>query len=216
MSFEEEGANDRGEHKYEEGPLSKGNMKCTDVGWLIAYCVFQLGGLLIFYQAYIHGDVARLMRATDYNGDVCGKNGTAMEARPLGYYPRLPEDVLVALGDGSCVVDELTGELGDCSVGLYTICVAKCPKMGDIVCDYDVEPQVLSPKSASLERKTDAALRRKCWTVPIAQEEKFNRCVPALDQQASSVSYRCCYDRVTTAQWEPGRAAPDGPCPGAI
>ncbi len=137
-----------------------------------------------------------------------------MESRPFGYYPRLAEDMLVALGDGRCAVDEVTGDLSKCDVGLYTICVAKCPNMGDIVCNYDVEPSVLSPRTASLERKRDAALRQQCWVVPIAQEEKFNRCVPATDQNANSVAYQCCYDKVTTSQWDPGRSAPWGACPG--
>ena len=96
----------------------------------------------------------------------------------------------------------MTGDLSECGVGLYTICVAKCPKM-EYVCNYDVEPHVLSPQRASLERKKDAALRQQCWVVPIAQEEQFNRCVRQRTN-ANSVSYQCCYDKVTTSQWDPG------------
>lgn len=46
MSFEEEERPGTGGGRdYEEGPLSKGNMKCTDTPWLVFYLLFKLGAV---------------------------------------------------------------------------------------------------------------------------------------------------------------------------
>ena len=47
MSFEDEGLRPGAGvgRDYEEGPLSKGNMKCTDTLWLIFFLMFKLGSV---------------------------------------------------------------------------------------------------------------------------------------------------------------------------
>ena len=47
MSFEEESERPGTGvgRDYEEGPLSKGNMKCTDTPWLVFYLLFKLGAV---------------------------------------------------------------------------------------------------------------------------------------------------------------------------
>ena len=88
--------------KYEEGPLSKGNTKCTDTFFLVLFIVYWLGMFGVFYVAFKFGDAERLLYATDYNGDTCGQANLA--DKKLGFYPRLAEDALSALQKASnCV-----------------------------------------------------------------------------------------------------------------
>jgi hypothetical protein len=194
-------------YDYTEGPLSLGNKKCTDLFFLLVFVLFKIVSLIIFYEAYKHGAVQRLLRPTDYQGNVCGSNGTSMADKPLAYYPRLAEDMRAATSsgtEGNCVEDPDTGELGDCRVHLYTICVARCPAPGEIVCRYgeiSKDNTIVSADKATEGIKTLAIRREKCWVTPMTQQVKFNRCIPAMDEVETIKTYQCCYSDTVTSHW---------------
>lgn len=172
------------ELNYEEGPLAKGNDKCTDCSCLVAFVLFWMGNFVVFSVAYSYGDAERLFYATDYQGNTCGQG--AFADLPLGFYPRLPEDALAALQSAqTCAQDVQTGELGSCDTSLYTVCVASCPVAGQIVCNYDMQG------SSEAAKELAVALRNGCWRNPIETQEVMKRCVPALDQYKSSTLYEC-------------------------
>lgn len=209
-----------GKYDYTEGPLSVGNQVCKDVPFCIFFIIFKIFSLVIFYEAYQKGDVHRLMMPTDYNGDVCGQNGSAVANKPLGYFPRLPEDMLVALSEAdNCLADAATGAIGHCKVRLYAVCVASCPMAGDIVCNYDVQPAVPAGAVAVAAREVQAAARQVCWSTPIDQTVKFNRCLPTTDQRMTARTYQCCYGKAIVSQWnktgygvDNGGRCPNGCC----
>jgi hypothetical protein len=199
-------------HDYTEGPLSKGNMKCTDLPCLVLFNLFWIANAFVFYEAYKHGDVDRLVQATDYNADVCGKKGGPMADKPFGYYPRLAEDMLVALGEANnCAQDAISGELGECDVSLYTICVETCPNQGDIVCNYKESSDIIPVGKATKLQKIAASLRQACWATPIAQKTVFNRCAPVTDQRSDLTTHHCCYDKAARSKWQ---KSDDDRCPG--
>jgi hypothetical protein len=172
------------EWQYEEGPLAKGNSKCTDSFFCILFFLAWMANFVVFYIAYTYGDAERLFFATDYEGNTCGQ--VDKKDTPLGFYPRLPEDALAAMQTANnCVENAQTGDVGSCSVTLYTVCVAKCPTAGQIVCDYDQQGDSEDSKVLS------ATLRNGCWKSPIATDEIFHRCVPAFDQYSVTTDYEC-------------------------
>ena len=149
--------------------------------------VFLLGEALVVYVGYANGDFDRLLNPTDYWGSTCGKLNTTggnFSAKVYGHYPRIAEDVQLALSNAeACAEDAATGTLGDdCIVELYTVCVASCPRAGDIVCNYEKEKEIadLDTIDAATLRDYYANQRDGCWTAPLDTEETFKRCIPQI------------------------------------
>ena len=176
-----------------EGPLSRQNRVCKDAHCCVLFILVWLVNAGVFYLALSKGDVYRLMYAEDYAKHTCGREN--MTARPLGYYPRLAEDVLYALQDSSkCVADASTGSLSSCTVNLYALCVAECPAAGQIVCDNEREAELAAlgdAAAAESQREKFAVKRDRCWRTPIAQVETFHRCVPDTGQVSVTTTYEC-------------------------
>ncbi|KAF1330104.1 Choline transporter-like protein, partial [Globisporangium splendens] len=72
------------------------------------------------------GKPLSLVYGKEYNGDVCGDGN--LTDRQLTAYPRLDQDLLVALTAG---VNDIT------TVQFFGVCVASCPMAGTTTCTYD-------------------------------------------------------------------------------
>ena len=173
--------------QYEEGPLQSTNRRCTDTLFCMLFFGCWIVNFVVFGVAYGYGDINRLVMATDYEGNTCGEDGRG----GLGFYPRLTDDVIVAMQSAdSCIADATTGQLGDCEVTLFTVCVDACPAAGDIVCDY----QRAAEEGLTAAKKQEyAAVGDGCWVTPMAQQDPpvVNRCVPAIDQISSETTWEC-------------------------
>eukprot|EP01052_Picozoa_sp_SAG31_P024401 SAG31_NODE_2073_length_6513_cov_9.289055_1_plen_147_part_00 len=71
------------------GPLSEKSKTCSDAHCLVLFVVVWAINFGIFALALQRGDVYRLLYATDYQDNTCGRD--AMAAKPWGFYPRLAE-----------------------------------------------------------------------------------------------------------------------------
>lgn len=142
-------------------PFSK--RKCTDCLCLVIFILFLCGWFGLLAVGIMYGKPEVLYRATDYNGNICGEyvatgntfkdgkappfndkekdsdgaeftDATTIAKTKYGAMPRLVDDILAA---------SLQAASGDFSLpNITTVCVEKCPSIGDIICKYDLIEKV--------------------------------------------------------------------------
>jgi len=159
-------------------------------------------------------DVAGLFRPIDYEGSACGYTGSVL-SKPKMVYPKLAEDLAAAYQDGaemlsnlqSASLEDVSTSCGDddncdvdLSMGLYGICVASCPEVGDIVCTYAVEAALATETTevAQQQRIDRADDRDSCWFIDVPLEDKFDRCV-FYDLGEVATDFVCVEANFTTA-----------------
>ena len=180
----------------------------------IAYWFFMLA---IAVVAFAYGDGRRLIFATDYRGNTCGRNGLGASV----YYPQ------------EFLYNELysmapTKEVSVNDINMAGICVSACPEVGDFVCKYDAQQNLSTMFSTQAEidgyltscleasqadnqgvlnlfgmrsRNISNLCQRflqDCWFVVEPQVNVFFRCVanPLLSQYTS---YSCAYPKYQDA-----------------
>ena len=97
--------------------------KCRDILCTLIFIVFCLGMIIVAAVGVQNGDPLRLVYATDYKGSTCGDG----KLGSIAYFPRMNQDLLDASREGTAPLD----------TKFYTICVEKCPAVGELVCNYD-------------------------------------------------------------------------------
>ena len=125
----------------------------------------------------------RLVHGTDYRGRVCGVDAGVRD-RKLTAYPRPGDDDLV---------NAALAKQGARHSSFYGICVDRCPRFRDVVCNDGVaESQAFLrrcmdvwPRPAGCENVTQS-----CWSTPVDTEAVFFRCLP-LHQVEAQAQSRC-------------------------
>jgi len=147
--------------------------KCRDVICIAIFAVFWFGMFIVALLATSSGDPYRLLYGSDYEGDACG--GVLHADEQITYYPRMNSDLVAAMQ---------SGETNPTKISLYGICVKKCPKVGDFICNYDVELEM--SMLASEEEQIEFAEKNvdtwfdngPCWYVPLPSDPVLFRCFP--------------------------------------
>ena len=159
-----------------ESPI-KDKRKCRDVICVLLFGAFWCGMFVIALVAKAKGDPMRLLKGTDFRGDVCG--GAEHGLRPLVYFPRLNQDLMEALQKGASPMD----------VTFYGLCVRRCPAPDTMVCRYQEAEELASlglDEDGSFDwaaKKEDSgfgsASRGPCWYVPLGSKVTLSRCLPS-------------------------------------
>lgn len=159
---------------------------CTDIFCLFVFLLYVAGMLGFSFVGYIYGDPSRLIRATDYEGKLCG--GEDRPNEPFVSYPRANEDVA------------LSGFLTDqaAKVSFFGVCVSECPQAGDYVCTPSAETQIVSLIAANPTLTRDQIVR-SCVSFPV-----FNP-LSCLDREV----HRGCFDTFVDTQNVFFRCLPD-------
>ena len=164
------------EMEYQDGPLSDKHDHTRDLPCLCFFVLWWVGAFAVFGLAYTLGDGRRLTHPSDYEQNICGvvNEGSPwpmLVNRSYVTYPRLSDDIRTA-------VDTCQGEIDDCMVSLYSVCVESCPMQGDIVCNYVSEALYDADDNPAEKKKLAAQNREGCWFTPIDTTEKMGRCIP--------------------------------------
>jgi hypothetical protein len=119
-----------------KAPKSLAKRGCTDILCLLAFIaiVGTIFGLGIMHLST--GNIDGIIYPSDYNGNYCGKSGTAVADKPYAWYPQLDTDI--------------KAQAGVLAVGYwwdfvpYTLCVKECPAKFSFTndqsyggCDYE-------------------------------------------------------------------------------
>ncbi|KAJ0409344.1 hypothetical protein ATCC90586_000581 [Pythium insidiosum] len=110
---------------HRSGLVPGSKRKCRDVLCCLLFIVYWLGMIVVAAIGLNAGQPLTLVYGRDYNGTTCGTGD--MAGRQLTAFPRLDEDMLVAL----------THQVPLTKMPFFGVCVAACPLAGDTVCTYD-------------------------------------------------------------------------------
>eukprot|EP01062_Namystynia_karyoxenos_P046597 TRINITY_DN3497_c0_g1_i1.p1 TRINITY_DN3497_c0_g1~~TRINITY_DN3497_c0_g1_i1.p1 ORF type:complete len:1044 (+),score=225.95 TRINITY_DN3497_c0_g1_i1:87-3218(+) len=149
----------------------KGCCGCTDCPCLLLLvAVMTLFGALS-YIAYDKGNPLRLMRGTDYLGNICGQTGSRSA-------PREPSPERLAAGSTWSDYDHLWYPFDPTRPDLYDdatdlgVCVRRCPADGDAVYTYG------------------GAAEAAAYTVQYDSQAELGRCLPLRDGNMSDARER--------------------------
>ena len=169
--------------------------KCTDIACCGLFWLFWMLMAVIMVIGWQYGDPLRLVRPVDFEGGVCG--GDAAGQGKLGekknlFYPSIPEDALKLMQSSS--LSCLQTPQG-CFTGL---CIEKCPKPGDIVCDYSTDEELATEKTDTAREtkrryyadRSSLLGKKKCWFVAMTQINVMMRCIP-YEKKVEAVKYTC-------------------------
>ncbi|XP_059710276.1 choline transporter-like protein 3 isoform X5 [Haemorhous mexicanus] len=154
--------------------------KCTDVLWLLLFCLFWAGLMFISGYAVVVGAAERLVLGYDSFGNICGRKNTPVEGANLSGLDMTNKKYVFFLN--SCSL-EIQGP----KISSLSLCVSSCPQQqlnsledlqsfarnnGSFLCVYNlnVSSYTVNPKAAQL-----------CPTLPVPPSKSFplfNRCVP--------------------------------------
>ncbi|NXC27213.1 CTL3 protein, partial [Campylorhamphus procurvoides] len=154
--------------------------KCTDVLWLLLFCLFWAGLMFISGYAVMAGAAERLVLGYDSFGNICGRKNTPVKGAPLSGQDMTNKKYVFFLN--SCSL-----EMQSLKISSLSLCVSSCPQEqlnsledlqsfarnnGSFLCLYNlnVSSYTLNPKAAQL-----------CPTLPVPPSKSFplfNRCVP--------------------------------------
>lgn len=151
--------------------------------------------VVVFAFVWSYGDVNRLVYPSDYNGFLCGVDsgdhtaeGTALRStgslnnQPFAAFPRLAEDVASVMQGSTC------DDMDECTIKLFSVCVAKCPKQGEIVCTYEIDEMDGLDEAQKTELATSGG--SGCWVTPIDTVPYFGRCIP-WPEKLNTETYSC-------------------------
>lgn len=71
---------------YKNGPLAPSQRECRDVFCCLLFIVNVVAMVVLAIYSYTYGDTHNIYRATDSNGNICGKTGTSTETYPFAYF----------------------------------------------------------------------------------------------------------------------------------
>jgi choline transporter-like protein 2/4/5 len=91
--------------------------KCTDICMIIFAMLFIAGWIVVGYVAINNGRPSRIVLPENFRGDLCGDNPGPLQDVTYLYIPKP-------------------------SRTSYGLCTPKCPKVGDYVCNNDIEGMV--------------------------------------------------------------------------
>jgi len=112
-------------------PAIDGLRKPRNVFFCLLFIVYWILMVGIAVVAFAYGDGRRLIFASDYQGNTCGRNGRGASI----YYPQeLLYNKLYALSSSGSAND----------VDMMGVCVTSCPKVGSFVCTYDAQDSLAS------------------------------------------------------------------------
>ncbi|KAL9845761.1 choline transporter-like protein 3 isoform 6-T6 [Geothlypis trichas] len=154
--------------------------KCTDILWLLLFCLFWAGLVFISGYAVVAGAAERLVLGYDSFGNICGRKNTPVEGANLSGLDMTNKKYVFFLN--SCSL-----EIQSPKISSLSLCVSSCPQQqlnsledlqsfarnnGSFLCVYNlnVSSYTVNPKAAQL-----------CPTLPVPPSKSFplfNRCVP--------------------------------------
>ncbi|XP_063021741.1 choline transporter-like protein 3 isoform X1 [Melospiza melodia melodia] len=154
--------------------------KCTDILWLLLFCLFWAGLVFISGYAVVAGAAERLVLGYDSFGNICGRKNTPVEGANLSGLDMTNKKYVFFLN--SCSL-----EIQSPKISSLSLCVSSCPQQqlnsledlqsfarnnGSFLCVYslNVSSYTVNPKAAQL-----------CPTLPVPPTKSFplfNRCVP--------------------------------------
>ncbi|KAI9204339.1 plasma-membrane choline transporter-domain-containing protein [Polychytrium aggregatum] len=159
------------EYGDEVGPI--GNRRCTDIPFLVLFLVFWAAMFYVAFIAIKTGNPSKLLYPTDYLGNTCGTNNTAvnsslldMSLKPYSYFLN-PIDLTTSAQ--ICI--------SSCPTTMV-VYASSTPTTGTTYCKYTVTSATLS----------SAILSGDCAPFVYASEAVLNRCVPTQPIPASALS----------------------------
>lgn len=156
-----------------EPPVPVHERKCTDLLFLLIFCMYWLGILAIAAVGKQNGDPRRLVFGSDSNGIVCG--GDLKPDQPYVAFPRVSEDAFVQATTLKNPLDALS---------FFSVCVETCPVRDEIVCSDEA--------SAALDAETDGSeSQREAKALACVADKPFNLVCPTSNSNNNLIKEGC-------------------------
>lgn len=198
------------EPESEKTGLQMKPKKTTDILCLLIFFAFWVIMLVIGFWGFQNGVPERLLYGQNMEGDQCGK-GTYVNQK-LTYYPKLNEDILQTAQELNTDVTALATNLD--AIRFNGVCVEKCPKKNDWICNIEGEAYVATQTTSSVTRegflntcyaKAPGGLfiyewplikgtncetaMKNCWMVVAEQREILFRCIDNYESNTTTTYY---------------------------
>jgi len=180
------------------GMIPDDKRKCRDIFCCTLFSLFWIGMIIIGAIGLKYGKWQRLLYGTDYKGQVCGSD---ISSKAYVTYPRTNEDFIANLG-----------KTNPMDYKFYGICVSSCPDSLSIVCNYDIDENVVYTTSFKEQCLTDSnfnpsvpsctPVRNGCWITPQRTSPIMFRCIPDYNVTNTEQSY-CSYPAGVTDSSDP-------------